>query len=741
MPFRNPYYFVPAVEEIPQSIESPKDEPLGGKRLGHRTFDRYHEDTLSGRIVGRLTMVGPVVIGGRQTQDANDGYKRIHPFERNGEPAIPASTLRGCISSVAEAASNSALRVLDDTYYSRRVMMDEVGDKVEDFSAMGIIVEQDGELRLRPLALPTLKKTGGQTHYVVPQRYRVMFPAPQAGTVPELRFKAYCYKKQSLSSAPNAYSQEHPNYYYAKLTGSYNIDQTHKISGNGGHVVGNGILLGLNASADPAPAPPEGESGEFIRGILRVLSSHGRSDIPESKKHELFIPYPIEMEQSPTFEIEKEALNRFQRLAEDRKTENERRKDTELSSLPYALKGSQPFMQRSVPYRLKAGDIVFFVPDSTGNKVAKLWISQIWREEIGHKTHEFFSKINAELLPYSKERNHITPAEALFGFVEVNEKGKTDTATRALASRIRFSEARLIHAPDGGCYHPETRLKILASPKPPCPSFYFRRNNLPNNPTPRNCYVAKRELNINQFRPQGRKFYLNHVIDAKLAGKYRTRHPEDAKNKNKATPLKEGCQFVFRVDFDNLSAWELGLLLYSIKPSEEFHHKIGMAKALGLGTIQMEVAGIFYVDRHRRYTGKGFTDDRGALCPRYSNCWVQTDLRTQREKFFSADEIAAIGGLGLLPDNHGNAPQMLKNKFADGMTPSIRKALLKVGQPGVGNVKPPLAAGQQDEEAETFQWFQNNDGPKAKERQGLVPLEYGDETSIPLLNNNEKGRN
>ena len=78
-----------------------------------------------------------VVIGGRQDGEIP---KVVRPFEIDGRPAVPASTLRGLISAVAEAASNSALRVVADTYYSVREPMDQFRPAV----GMGMIAADNG---------------------------------------------------------------------------------------------------------------------------------------------------------------------------------------------------------------------------------------------------------------------------------------------------------------------------------------------------------------------------------------------------------------------------------------------------------------------------------------------------------------------------------------------------------------------------------------------------------------------
>lgn len=727
MPFRNPYHFVPIEQDIPGTIESPEGEPLSNEILQHRSFDRYHDHTHSGRIVCRLTTVTPMVAGAKQTTEA-DGYTRVHPFERDGKPAIPSTSIRGCISAIAEAASNSALRVLKNKKYSRRVTMEEMGQRVEDFSALGMIVEENGELRLRPLTMPAVKMENGV--FTLPAKYRGMFSTG-------INLKAYCYNSGSISRAHYAYSQEFPCFFSARTAGTYSIDKNGIVNGNGGKLAGNGaVLLGTTTTTDPVPCTETSPQ----RGILRVLYTTERNalgDMPQGKHHEIFIPYPPEMESSATYPITKEALERFHRLAKESESENKRRarQTPPQDPLPYALKGAEPLRNRIEAYQLKHGDIVFFTPNDS-QEIVEVWISQIWRKELNDGAHDFFRRVNPELLPFHEGRNKITPAEAVFGFVEVNQKGETRNNARSLASRLRFSEGVMIHCPDGGCYYDQNEgiaLRILAAPKPPCPSFYFRRNNLPANVNDSSqCYISKQALNANTHRPQGRKFYLNHsgsgqsIIDG-----CRTRHPEDNKNqKNRVKPVREGISFSFHIDFDNLSSFELGLLIYSLNPADVFHHKIGMAKALGLGTVKIDIAGIFFIDRLERYSENGFGYGEST---RYHHRWIAPAFIDNADNIFGSYEIEDIEDV---PDDDEKNPANLKRIFEDTISPSIKTALAKIGTPGIRRVRSPMENGQTDQEEETFRWFQNNDDHRKTraDRQGLIPLEYGE--NIPTLNEN-----
>src|ERR1035437_584663 len=110
----HPYHFIPLHPNThPASVDMAAFEK---GEVPHLTHDRYVSESrgqrcFSGRLVCALETVSPLVIGG--AHDDRQQPVMVNPFLLpDGQPAIPASSLRGLISSVAEAASNSALRVL-----------------------------------------------------------------------------------------------------------------------------------------------------------------------------------------------------------------------------------------------------------------------------------------------------------------------------------------------------------------------------------------------------------------------------------------------------------------------------------------------------------------------------------------------------------------------------------------------------------------------------------------------------
>lgn len=131
--FHNPYHFVPVADnpgpgcvqlDASASPRWPADPPP------HLTHDRFVKETkvdgrsepaFSGRIVCRLTVCELLAIGAQQTtgDKKKNSPRAISLFKLGTRWAIPGSSLRGMISALAEAASNSAFRILKDEPYSR----------------------------------------------------------------------------------------------------------------------------------------------------------------------------------------------------------------------------------------------------------------------------------------------------------------------------------------------------------------------------------------------------------------------------------------------------------------------------------------------------------------------------------------------------------------------------------------------------------------------------------------------
>jgi len=734
-------------------------EAVEKKQVGHASHQQYLEGAYSGRLVCRVTTEDPVVIGAERTKGGEKEPAKVANFEIDGRPAIPASTLRGLISSVAEAASNSALRVLADTLYSYRKRPRE--DPIP--SAIGMaIAEKDaaGKTRgwkLRPLTLPTLP-IGGPNPLTAPcalrQEYHGMFPSPNLkvfvgnrGEIvnPEFRYRTY--------------RRDREEYFYLKLTDrqwganfklEYDGKQVRKDRGKSAFLVAQSPVGDRNPiTEEELRKAPDAERALYRRGIMRVLGCWDR-DIAEPKKHELFIPYPEGAENWPTVQIPEAVVDRFEQLADER-TEAEEKG----SPLPYHPEGTD----RQTPgdadpeqprrFRLKDGDLVYFLPSPDGQSVGEISLSSIWRGRVECRgknelpeealtTYSFFRRIDKELVPFGEGRTKITIAEQVFGFVDRGkEEGSEGGLT--LASRVRFSHALLkeFHQQDYEAWTPDSQglispwgeektLKILDSPKPPSPALYFH-------PRGGRGYIEKRKLSAQSNIPHGRKFYLHRPGQPSQPwwSKYQWSDSADRNNpelkwtqRSVARPVQSGAVFYFHVDFWNLSRKELGMLAYALMPTPEFRHKVGMGKPIGLGRVKMEPVGAYFVNREGRYTAEGL------FGPRYENRWLALEARPERWHTKYARELGAQAG--------GEDLEVLKKEFEGGMSATIRNALRLLGRTSGlrGAVHYPTVNDQGAyAEDKLYRWFVENDAKETQDppgRQFLRPIEADTSALEPL---------
>lgn len=784
--FWNPYHFIP-LENADALGKRTDASTFREKRNGeHLEFGhaKYHSGRLSGRIVCKLTVETPLVLGGRQIRENEKTYALVEPYRFRGRPAIPGTSLRGLISSIVEAASGSAMRVLaNQRPLSYRKAMGEA------LHALGMIVQEGDHLGLRPLTLPLMRKEdrASLSFRAKPSLWSRVFANSailkvHIGDYRRGRGEAEFTRSLRLVGTAEPPLSREPIFYAAVRSGAVNGNRVrtdaefHELHGQ--TVIGQLLADQTRVLTEEEYRTLE-DRGDYVRGLIRVLGSEWREDdIPNKKKHELFIPFPEnECGWNPLLKIPDHVVSTFNALARERAEttarEDERRK--QLPFLPFGPEDDEKADRHRhgdvlVP-RLREGQIVYFDVEAGADgepEVSEISFSAIWRSavmrngEVAELDDFFHHELDPELLPYHNQRNWLTPAERLFGFVaegrgtKSNGEETTKSTRAAFAGRFRFSLGQLsdgvesesvfgageqllepeagehkaaIKAINEGRY---TRLRILASPKPPSPNLYFKRRDGSSGA------ITKSNLNVDADVPQGRKMYLHHPVldkkgdvtaDAKKGLPWPTRKgppgngPTDDKTpnqKNAVKPLKPGTSFWFHVDFDDLEPQELQLLCFALHPSDDFRHKLGMGKPLGLGSVRIEPQGLFLIDRCKRYTVDGFK-----AATRYTRIVLEHDVKLDswpdayaRERDEARSATATANGVT------GQAASYLQPRRDH---PAI-KALLAIGETPtrasklIHPVHTPLVEAQ-DEEDETFKWFvQNASRDNQRNRQQLKPI-------------------
>ena len=653
--FYLPYHFVP-IAEVPKIAEEAAD----GVR-----HDCYLPGKRSGAIKCTVTARSPIFIGDQK----DDNSKVVSGFKLNGQPALPASSLRGMISSVAEASSNSALRVLSRTvlgeecYSFRKPMRDAL-------TAIGRLSKKNEKWELEPVCLPILQCDTRGSLTPGMRKWETVFSAGPT-------FRVHYGSSSDIRN---------PVWAGKALTSPISQIPLHDLKWSDLRPLGAKALKHLNIKTNPSGqsivAQKETPGEPLTPVITRILGCYefhmvnGAPEyfraIPDNKKHELHLPYVAARHKKLI--VPPVVMDKFQQLA-DQMTEQS---EGELSRRPYEPKQPPSPREKNGILVPREGDLVFFSVNDAGNEVTEIAYSSIWRGHAGSGPWNFFPG----LTPMNPGRKSLTIAERIFGFVEEKD-GKELKNGRRLKGRVRFAHGLAINPIR---VMGQVPLKELSSPKPPSPALYFHK-------TKAGGYVSKMDLmKPGTCSPNGRKRYLHHpeAINGKEepwvnSGAF------ELKRHVKIKPWAKGSEWKFEIRFDNLDDTELGLLLYSLRPTNSFLHKIGMGRPLGLGSIEVTVDRVSIINRQTRYTSSGWDAER-----------------------FEAT-------LDWEP---------LRKTFRDGMKPEIRQALETLGDPSKSaghEITYPRVEGPDQEKL--YQWFVSNDA-KREANEFLKPVT----AEIPTLN-------
>ena len=698
--FYSPYQFIPFSPSRDETSLTEYDKIKAGE-LPFVRHDRWDKDSFSGRIVCRLTTISPLVIGVRQEQPDEEEPATVIPYAEGQR--LPANSLRGMIASVTESISNSAMRVLSKReaheYAVRKAMRNSL-------KAIGLLRKDDQGWYITPLALSALRLTNNQ----LPQKWQKVFSnlhlkeclAHYVGFYPSDNDKwAQAFNTGRIKTYQHEDNPTITNYNKASCT---NKKVNEKLFPNDGLNIHKGTLK-------PKHLTQEG----ITRGMFFISGGNEHYRQMPRKKHELFIPWPSDLNARNRLPVKPGLVGQFNSLLVSRY------KDTK-HEMPFMPIGYEGRFHDDHPQVVKSGDLVYFDVEISDDEllVTELSYSAIWRRPVGN-LYDSLEQIDKNLLPWNGDRKYLTPAEALFGVIEKSGDGGTmDKTARNLASRLRFHDARA----ESEVTLPEETilLKILASPKPPSPSMYFH--------DPQRGYISKQKLDLRKHKPNGRKRYLPHPEwnkNGKGNKKWVTGHDqENRKQKLYCCPIPDNTSYWFHIDFENLSENELDLLRRAITPApdKEFQHQLGLGKPLGLGQVKVEEIGVFLIDRKSRYGLEGISK------PRYAKAHIKPN-----------EQLASIYAQEKNAENQENwlaLKEAEQNPLLDGKALQI---LRQIGLPNqymdadIPVCYPFHSTQNRCEETEGFVWYVNNEKSERpqflsgiKERHKLPTLDSNTET-------------
>lgn len=141
------------------------------------------------------------------------------------------------------------------------------------------------------------------------------------------------------------------------------------------------------------------------------------------------------------------------------------------------------------------------------------------------------------------------------------------------------------------------RPKNLSSPKPTSYQHYLEQDG-----------GRKKDWSDKTAKIRGYKLYWHRVTPTKKTdqnSKYSWAQHDPVRNEDSypppIKPVKTGVTFSSRIKFENLSPEELGCLLFVLELPDKCCHKLGMAKPLGLGSVQIKPS-LTLINRPKRYS-------------------------------------------------------------------------------------------------------------------------------------------
>jgi len=591
-PAKAPYNFVPLNENVIKSEEKPGQNNC--------TFDKFHSGKNTGYIELTIKTKTPLYIRDTLNQEEMErsdeaeksDSKFINPdfFSPAGEIRIPGSSLRGMVRNLVEIISYGKMKYIDHKKkYHFRSFADKSLDLRDDYTSDMMTGTPETGYHQQVKAGYLTKV--GIAYKIKPAKSLSATTALQYARVEESKAKGnevlttlmsengyrMGYKKvEFLYDEPKKHEKHKKPLYYAKVTdispaGTFRIKNPEK-----GYLIHSGKM----------PGKPKGKHMHWV--INEVDKSAALLEFDEG-------------------------------VIENYRNDNDRKVDEGAELLKLCKKGSY------IP--------CFYIEKN--NKVVSFGHTGLFRLAYKKSIKEFLPSAHDDL-------KEVDIAEAIFG----NDKTFAGNE-KTFAGRVFFEDAFLKDALQND--KQEFVPKILSTPKPTTFQHYLvQHKTITYLESPDEGYKGLQNYNDDTLL-RGNKLYwhktgheskweeekltfwkndFNSILTDNSLTQDRFKDHDDIK-KNKISiflrnlpqnlkdvivnavgkyetqhtrikPIEEKNTFFGRIRFENLSAIELGALLFALDLPKDCCHKIGMGKPLGLGSVEIKPK-LYLSKRDERY--------------------------------------------------------------------------------------------------------------------------------------------
>lgn len=591
--FVHPYYFLRLEDRAHASGELKDSKPIG--------HDRIHADRLSGVITVELTVKTPLLICDPESAQGID-HKTYSVLLDDGKPLLAASSIRGMLRSAYEAITNSRFGVFPTEQTSKNAEASKKHDRRLGYREAArattvparIVPSEKSETKLGLMILtgsedvsqawlPMYGNNGiGLTDgadiplihgqevwaYLTPYNYwRKTQKRP-------LEFKLWCV--QEIKPPSDQMPQHVPNQNVCTSRFATKANNWGKPGWHRGWLCINGrnatnkhderffFVKGDPARQNAAIIPIRHTDLTRWKELILDYQEIHRNELEDGMQcpPPLFPPCTFSRQVAESTQVDEQPN---ESLAERRFNKNAR--DLDIGDLCYVELGNDP------------NEILGIYPVSLSRRVYDL--------------------PPKDLLPKSlrpaNSIDELSPADRVFGWVNqsaIDSKGESESSYK---SHVRIG---VVECMSNDSIEPlgEVPLAILAQPKPHQGRFYLGQED----GTAQARGLSKKESGYSKGkRIRGPKVYPHHYgLEAhQTLDEFRQYSGKSfAPNGNKSTQnrsingwVKPNSCFKFTINFENLSKFELGALLWLLSLPDDHYLRLGLGKPLGFGSVQLRI--------------------------------------------------------------------------------------------------------------------------------------------------------
>lgn len=655
--FHHAYNGIPTVREhisaggLPSFYDDQVPTPL----------DQLATDLISGTISVEIETKTPTVAGFRR----KDGKIAVPSATGNGEGAtdtdaiIPATALKGMLSSAYEAVTESRLRVFSghEHRYSQRPAARNAQHIWPAFLSL-----KNGKQWELKVATPVRQPPKDASYWSDGNK-----PTPVG--LPD-DSEVYSDVRSLRSEARHMDTVYYSQQRQEVQKDAYRYIAT-RIRKDGGSVIDlTQPSASGNAAQQQRMPTAVGDTPQMKGYVVRTRPDTFKEEKSGTKKYEFIFPFSTD-EDAITIPVSQELFNSLvdvifdysQNVFELRKKERQRKADprrrstnsrsSEDHSTRLVEGFTRPRLDREAEGDRSAmivtrDDVKKYLEDLASDALSNEWPGiPVFAGIIGSEGQTHHARVvslspsqigrittEASLPPAALAEDggvapastisQASPGDRLWGFVG-QDTNDDSVEPRALSGRIRVSDA--IFQAEGSVdtnpvvIHDTPVTLTLASPKPFSGVPYLRdetgdeleksSDTSSKNPFPHHRTFLKGQTLI-------RKVYPTHYGEKEGPQKKTASEADSVMSTRVHSWIKAGSKFATQMEFINLTMQELAILLWLLAPSRlssgrkgnkirEGHHHIGLGKPLGMGTVRVEAVSLRY------HTGKMIARDYAEL--------------------------------------------------------------------------------------------------------------------------------